>query len=188
MLLPIIYFIMAFLIPYFLEEAAYSKLIPSTPRGEKTIAQGYGWRIVWDLAYHIGLIGAGYNIIFLKHWEWLGYVIFLAGILLRIWSLSQLREFYDPGIALRSDHRLVQTGPFRLLRHPLHVGTLLKISGLAFFLPLWIVIPNVIASLVLALYLNRTEDCLHLEKFGSDFQMYYLRSWDFVDLIFWKKK
>ena len=188
MFLSVIYFILAIVVPYVFEQIAYRKFIPAPSPGEKKVVQEYGWRIVWDLAYYFVLFGSGYTIIVLGYWVWWGYVIFLSGILLRAWALSHLRRFYDPALALRSDHQLVQSGPFRVLRHPLHLGTTLKITGLAAFLPLWLALPTVVASVAVGVSLGYLEDRVHLDKFGSDFRAYYLRTWDIVDLIFWKKK
>ena len=191
MIVNIFYFILGILAPYALEQVAYAKLIPVGDQREKAATQSYGWRIVWDASHFAMLIGAGYRIIVvndpLAQWEWLGYFIFLFGVILRVWSLKELGRFYDSAIALQADHQIVQTGPYRILRHPLHIGTISQISGLAGFAPLWLGAPFVIASLAVCVYLNRVEDKTHAARFGESFQSYYLKTWDIVDLIFWKR-
>ena len=188
-------FILGILAPYFTEQYAYSRFIPAANKqvanNTQTVSQGYGWRFIWDIAYLILFIGAGYRIIMLTAalsiWEWLGYFCFLSGVALRIWALKEIGSFYDPGIAVKSDHQMIRTGPYRLLRHPLHLGTLLQISGLAFFSPIWLALPAVLASLWLCLYLNHTEDVIHSRLLGSSLNSYYSQTWDIVDLIFWKR-
>jgi hypothetical protein len=64
----------------------------------------------------------------------------------------------------------------------------LEISGLAFFAPIWLALPAGIASLILCLSLNRTEDRTHAHQLGDEFKVYYLKTWDLIDLIFWKSK
>jgi len=187
-------FLLGILLPYVVEQYAYSKFIPSknNEEGEKveTVSQSYGWRFIWDVAYFMVFIGAAYRITIsltsLLAWEWLGYFFFLFGIGLRIWSLREIGRFYDPGIVVKSDHQMIRTGPYRLLRHPLHLGTLLQIGGLAFFSPVWLALPIALASLWLCLYLNRTEDLTHSQLLDSSFKSYYVQTWDLVDLIFWK--
>jgi protein-S-isoprenylcysteine O-methyltransferase len=195
MIINIMYFIGGVGIPYFAEEYAYQKLKSGkgkTASGSTTVSQEYGWRIIWDAAYFFVLLGSGYRLIFsnasLSWFEWLGYFAFLCGVVLRIRSLNALGRFYDSGIAIQTDHQLVRSGPYRILRHPLHVGTLLKIIGLAFFSAAWLALPAALASLLVAINLNRTEDRIHLEKFGASFKEYYLATWDVVDLFFWKKQ
>lgn len=189
-------FVFGVLAPYFAEQYAYSKLIPAQPEREAEsggqVLQGYGWRFVWDASYFILLISAGYRIVIstpsLALWEWLGYFCFPSGVVLRVWALREIGRFYDPGIVVKSDHQMIRTGPYRLLRHPLHIGTLLQISGLAFFSPVWLALPAMAASFLICLYLNRIEDHSHSRLLGSSFNSYYLQTWDIVDLIFWKRR
>ena len=196
MTLHVFYFILGILVPYFAEQYAYSKFISSQNKPEtrdaKIVSQGYGWRLIWDASYFLLLISAGYRIILLSvplsTFEWLGYLFFLFGVALRIWSLKEIGRFYDPGIVVKADHQMVHTGPYRVLRHPLHMGTILQITGLASFAPVWLALPAVVASILLGLYLNRTEDRTHSQQLGSAFVSYYLKTWDIIDLIFWKIK
>ena len=192
MITHIFYFVIAILVPYFSEQVAYSRFVPNgnklDSKDKETVLQNYGWRLIWDTAYFLVLINAAYRIVIapLSSFEWLGYFCFLFGILLRIWSLKEIGRFYDPGIVVKADHQMIRTGPYRILRHPLHMGTVLQITGLAFFAPMWLGLPAVLASLWLCLFLNRTEDRTHFQLLGAAFQSYYSQTWDIVDLIFWK--
>jgi protein-S-isoprenylcysteine O-methyltransferase Ste14 len=190
----IFYFVLGIIGPYIFEQYAYSKFIPGGHKqGKKdaeTVSQSYGWRLIWDAAYFLLFIRAAYRIIVLiaplSILEWLGYFCFLFGVLLRIWSLKEIGRFYNPGIVIKADHEMIHTGPYRILRHPLHMGTLLQIIGLACFAPIWLALPAMIASLWLCLYLNRTEDRTHSKMLGTAFHSYYLKTWDIIDLFFWK--
>lgn len=192
MIINIIQFIGEIIFPYFVEEYAYKKLISSNAGYSGNVTQTYGWRIIWDAAYFLVILSTGYQIIFLDRsfsfWQLIGYIIFLCGIGLRILSLKELGKFYDPGILIKTDHQIVKTGPYRIFRHPLHLGTLMKISGLASFSPLWMAVPIIVVSLVLGLNLNRTEDRTHAEQLGLSFQQYYHSTWDIVDLFIRKNR
>ncbi len=190
------HFVLGILVPYFAEQYAYSRFISNIEKPEATepgtVAQGYGWRLIWDASYFLLVISTGYRIILvmnlLSAFEWLGYFCFLLGVLLRILSLKEIGRFYDPGIVIKVDHQMVNTGPYRTLRHPLHLGTLMQIIGLAGFSPIWLALPAVTASLVLCLYLNRTEDRAHSQQLGAIFNAYYSKTWDIIDLFFRKNK
>ncbi len=196
MLVNIFYFVLGILMPYAAEQYSYARSVPQKNKQKaesaETSSQGYGWRLVWDASFFLMFVGAGYRIISpgapLSAWEWTGYFCFLLGVTLRIWALRELGQFYDPGIVIKTDHRMIHTGPYRILRHPLHLGTLLQITGLAGFSPIWLGLPAVFASLLLCLYLNRTEDRTHSQQLGSAFEAYYLKTWDIIDLIFWKSR
>lgn len=185
----IIYFLIGVVVPVIGEEYAYNKFIPKA--SQQAGNQSYGWRLLWDAAYFFVVVATGYRIIFaeaaLSLTEWLGYAIFISGIALRIWALKELGQFYSPVIALKAEHQIINSGPYRTFRHPLHTGTFLKISGLAFLSPLWLAIPSALIALVLGLVSSRIEDQLHLKHFGEPFRKFYLSTWDLIDLIYWKK-
>jgi protein-S-isoprenylcysteine O-methyltransferase Ste14 len=189
----IIYFAVGMLLPYLGEEYAYRQLVSRENKSSTDtlrLSERYGWRILWDACYFFVLFYTAYRIIFsdisLSWSEWLGYSIFVCAVVLRIWALRSLGQFYDAGIAIQADHQLVNDGPYRILRHPLHLATLGKITGLALLCPLWLTVPAIFTSLLLTLYLNRKEDLIHLIEFSSSFNEYYRSTWDIVDLFFWK--
>jgi protein-S-isoprenylcysteine O-methyltransferase Ste14 len=55
-------------------------------------------------------------------------VAMMLGLLLVLWSLLTLRDAF--GIA-PSDRGLVETGPYRLIRHPMYLGEMICLSGAA---------------------------------------------------------
>jgi len=192
----ILLFIFGIIAPFLAEQFVYSKFIPkmdkNDPRYKGNSLEGYGWRYIWDLSYFIVVVSAGYQMIVISKpfsiWEWLGYSIFISGILLRILALRELGKFYDLGITVKTDHQFIQKGPYSILRHPLHLGTVMQIIGLAFFSPFWLALPLAIASVVLCLQINYKEDRFHASQLPVAFQAYYSQTWDIVDLIFWKSR
>lgn len=183
------------LIPYGIEQSAYWKYVtrrnqPAETSVTRTVVNSYGWGWIWDGLHLVVLVWAGYRCWFvtgsLTLGEWLGIAGFVIGVGLRVWGLRELSPMYDGGIAMRSDHVLIQSGPFRFIRHPLHLGTVTQIVGLSLLTPWWLTGIVTPIALVIALYRNRTEDQLHLLRFGAGFQEYYRRTWDWVDWVFWK--
>jgi protein-S-isoprenylcysteine O-methyltransferase Ste14 len=187
-----IYFV-SVIVPYLFEQAAYSRYTPrSSEKQDKKSISGYGWAYVWDIAHFAVLICAGYKMIFrtatLDLWDGVGVSVFILGIVLRIWALRELGEFYDTDVAVKSQHKVVRSGPYRLLRHPLHLGTNLQIIGLALLAPWWLGAPAVIGALLLTIYRNHFEDKVLKEHLGAAYADYYAETWDPVDLIYWKPR
>ncbi|MFG1694615.1 methyltransferase family protein [Nonomuraea sp. NPDC049309] len=61
-----------------------------------------------------------------------GLVIEGAGLALRGWSMRTLGRFYSRTLRTEGDgHRLVRSGPYRLVRHPGYAGSLLIWAGFA---------------------------------------------------------
>ena len=63
-------------------------------------------------------------------WPWVGVAIFVLGAALRWWSIWHLGRFFTVNVAVAEDHRVVDTGPYRAIRHPSYAGLLLQFIGL----------------------------------------------------------
>lgn len=48
----------------------------------------------------------------------LGVITVLSAIALHIWSRTHLQEFYAERVEVQPEHRVIDTGPYRLMRHP----------------------------------------------------------------------
>ena len=59
-----------------------------------------------------------------------GLCLFGAGLLLRWYSIAYLGRFFTFDVAVAADHRVVDSGPYRLVRHPAYTGSLLTFLGL----------------------------------------------------------
>ncbi len=81
---------------------------------------------------------------------WIGTTLFGLGLALRWYSIWHLGRFFTVNVAIHSRHEIIDTGPYRLIRHPSYTGALLAFLGLALCLDNWlslalIVIPTLLA-------------------------------------------
>jgi len=60
-----------------------------------------------------------------------GLVIEGAGLALRAWSMATLREAYSRTLRTNDKQALIETGPYRHVRHPGYLGSLLTWTGFA---------------------------------------------------------
>ncbi|MEZ0049922.1 protein-S-isoprenylcysteine O-methyltransferase Ste14 [Mycobacterium sp. MAA66] len=60
-----------------------------------------------------------------------GLVLQACGFALRVWSMNTLGSFYSRTLRTIEDQTVVDTGPYRLIRHPGYAGALLVWTGLA---------------------------------------------------------
>ncbi|MBN1533345.1 MAG: isoprenylcysteine carboxylmethyltransferase family protein [Spirochaetes bacterium] len=63
----------------------------------------------------------------------IGLAVFLSGVILRLWSVRTLGRFYSHIVRTIADHRIVDTGPYRLLRHPAYTGMITAHLGITIF-------------------------------------------------------
>ncbi|HEU0291129.1 MAG TPA: isoprenylcysteine carboxylmethyltransferase family protein [Anaerolineales bacterium] len=183
------------LAPYGLEQLAYIRFTsnPKAVEHRRTakVIHGYGLAYLWDVAHFSVLVGAGFRFIGtetpFRWWGWAGCLLFLSGVALRIWALRELGVSYEARLVIYPEHRIVTSGPYRLLRHPLHWGTTAQILGLALITPVWLGLPATLTAILLTLYFNRLEEQILLEYLGPKYEEYYARTWDMIDLIYRKR-
>jgi protein-S-isoprenylcysteine O-methyltransferase len=58
------------------------------------------------------------------------FVLVAAGVALRWYSIWYLGRFFTVDVAIAAEHRLIDTGPYRRIRHPAYTGALLAFLGL----------------------------------------------------------
>ena len=66
-----------------------------------------------------------------------GVALFVIGLFLRWWAIITLGRFFTVDVAIEPDHELIESGPFRMVRHPSYTGVLLAFVGLALTLGNW---------------------------------------------------
>lgn len=60
----------------------------------------------------------------------LGGLLMLFGVILHVWARLHLRELYSERVEVQRQHRLVDSGPYRLVRHPAVVSIILFAAGI----------------------------------------------------------
>jgi protein-S-isoprenylcysteine O-methyltransferase len=68
---------------------------------------------------------------------WLGCALFALGLVLRWYSIIYLGRFFTVNVAIHSGHEIIDTGPYRRIRHPSYTGALLAFLGLGLSLTNW---------------------------------------------------
>jgi protein-S-isoprenylcysteine O-methyltransferase Ste14 len=61
---------------------------------------------------------------------YVGIALMVGGLVLRQWAIAVLGRFFTMTVKVQSDHTLVESGPYRLLRHPSYTDLLLVILGI----------------------------------------------------------
>jgi protein-S-isoprenylcysteine O-methyltransferase Ste14 len=124
-------------VAYFVEERRLRKddQSKSLKRGKHDLGSlfvySYGWAIslmFLILAPFLNLIDAGR-----LEPQWLfgplGLVLAVIGLLLRVWAASSLGKFHTRTLLVTPDHKVIQTGPYKFIRHPGYTGILCLLIG-----------------------------------------------------------
>ncbi len=62
----------------------------------------------------------------------------VLGMALRAWSVATLGAFFTTAVEVQRDHRIIESGPYRRLRHPSYTGALLTVVGVTLALGNWL--------------------------------------------------
>ncbi len=108
----------------------------------------------------------------------LGSLLYFPGLLLYWWGQRTLGDLFRPSTTRRADlyvdHRLVEVGPYALVRHPMYLGVLLAAGGALLIYRTWTMVFYSISSLAVVARARREEAAL-AGKFGPEWEAYRAR-------------
>ncbi len=114
-----------------------------------------------------------------------GFALFVLGVFVRVWSIWTLGKFFTVQVAIASDHKLIEAGPYRVLRHPSYTGSLLMFVGFLICHGNALTMAIVLVS-VLAVFIRRiqVEEAALAEAFGEPWRAYVKRTWRLLPLVY----
>lgn len=80
-----------------------------------------------------------------------GYVLMTVGMAGSVWA-EQVNRFAEPGVRIQTErgHKVVDIGPYAIVRHPLYVAGFLLFFGVALALgSYWALVPVTLATLII---------------------------------------
>jgi protein-S-isoprenylcysteine O-methyltransferase Ste14 len=102
-----------------------------------------------------------------------GLTMFLLGLALTVWAYRTLGRFFSLEVQVQAEHRIVNTGPYRLLRHPGYAGVLLAFIGLGLALQSWVSVLLLLIVMTAAFaYRIRTEEKFMVTELGDQYIQY----------------
>ncbi len=105
---------------------------------------------------------------------WVGVTIAALGLLVRLWSVLMLRDRYTRTLLTAGDsHVLERGGPYRFVRHPGYLGSLLCLNGIAVASgDLLIAIVSIAVTGTAYAYRIHVEDAMLIARFGASYESY----------------
>jgi protein-S-isoprenylcysteine O-methyltransferase Ste14 len=104
---------------------------------------------------------------------WVGAWVGLAGIGLRLWAVLTLRERYTRTLLVHEDHAIERGGPYRFVRHPGYLGSLLCLNAIALTsgaAPVFVA--SLLATIAGYVYRVRAEDAMLVAALGAPYESY----------------
>ena len=101
-----------------------------------------------------------------------GAVMLAAGLAFAVWARAHLGQHWSGHVTLKTGHRLIRTGPYAVVRHPIYTGLLLATVGTAVALDEARGVLAVIIALQAHVRKLRLEERWLSEEFGSEYEKY----------------
>ena len=115
----------------------------------------------------------------------IGFFIFVFGLVLRWFSIGYLGRFFTVDVAIHSGHRVIESGPYRFIRHPSYTGALLAFLGLGLSMGNWYSVAIFILPTFLAFLVRiEVEERALAEAMGEQYRSYQRRTKRLVPLIY----
>jgi protein-S-isoprenylcysteine O-methyltransferase Ste14 len=113
-----------------------------------------------------------------------GIAVEALGLLLAIWSRRHLGRYWSGEIAIKVDHRLIRTGPYRLLRHPIYTGLLTMYAGATLVTGEWLAILGLAIAVFGYGRKIRLEETNLDAAFGPEYEAYRRETWALIPGLF----
>ena len=114
-----------------------------------------------------------------------GIAVWISGSLFRFYSMRTLGRYFTYDVAISTGQHVVEHGPYRRLRHPSYLGSLVAYVGFGMTLSNWlsIFLPALCLAIAYA-YRIRIEEQALLKGLGRPYQEYMRRTWRLIPFVF----
>jgi protein-S-isoprenylcysteine O-methyltransferase Ste14 len=112
-------------------------------------------------------------------------LLILAGFTFRLWAILHLGKLFTVDVGIQRGHRVVQDGPYRLVRHPSYAGGMMAMTGIACLTFNWLGFV-VIVVCCFAAYTIRisVEENVLMKNLGDDYRRYAAQTKRLIPWIF----
>lgn len=162
-------------VAYWIISARWTKKsIVTEPVGVRVGYQAFMWVVIIIAFFFHDRIG------FLNYRLWprdrftffTGAAVMLAGLAFAVWARIHIGQYWSGNVALKEDHKLILTGPYQIVRHPIYTGLLTGIAGSAIALANINGILVFILLTILFIWKSCREETLMVQTFGDQYIQY----------------
>ena len=115
---------------------------------------------------------------------WTGIAMVWSGIILRVWAVLTLGRHFRTAVRILDDHKLVTSGPYRVLRHPSYTGGLMTVTGVGLCFGNWISLAAAFGGIFIGYGVRiLIEEAALRAHFGAEFEAHRRRTWAVIPLV-----
>jgi protein-S-isoprenylcysteine O-methyltransferase Ste14 len=133
------------------------------------------------LAFLIDPAWLSWSALALPAWlRWVGVGSLALAAALLVWTFRHLGTNLTDTVVTRKHHSLVTTGPYRWVRHPFYVVSLLGSVGVGLMAANWFLLVAGVLIFLLLRTRTRIEEEKLVERFGDEYRQYMGRTGRFI--------
>ncbi|HKB78365.1 MAG TPA: isoprenylcysteine carboxylmethyltransferase family protein [Thermoanaerobaculia bacterium] len=108
---------------------------------------------------------------------WGGLALIFVGIAARWTAIGTLKKYFTVDVAIAPDHKVIQHGLYRFVRHPSYSGSLLSSTGLGLAFGNWLSLAAVVLfALAGVAYRVSVEERALIDALGDEYRAYAART------------
>jgi protein-S-isoprenylcysteine O-methyltransferase Ste14 len=116
---------------------------------------------------------------------WVGLAIAVSGIALRLWANRTLGQFYTRTLLVTENQPVVRQGPYRLIRHPGYLGSILMWAGAGLATTNWVAVTVAVVVMFAAyVYRIQAEEAMLMTASNKDYGDYTAHTWKLIPFVY----
>jgi protein-S-isoprenylcysteine O-methyltransferase Ste14 len=116
--------------------------------------------------------------------SYIGNLLTVEGLLFTVWARVHLGKYWSGIITLKEGHRLIRTGPYQIVRHPIYTGILLGALGSALIAATGDAFVGLALMTVTLAMKARREEALLTGEFGDEYRQFRREVRALVPLVY----
>ena len=131
--------------------------------------------IIFSIFFNIYISQGSYGTIinFGQAVYYVGLSLIILGILIRWTAIFKLKKVFTVKVSIQQDHKIIDTGIYKIIRHPAYSGSLHSFLGLGLALFSWLSIFVIFLPILGAfMYSINIEEIVLESEFGKDYINY----------------
>lgn len=104
--------------------------------------------------------------------RWLGTIFSFNGVIFWIYSQAMLDKYWSPQLQVQKKHKIITSGPYKVIRHPIYTAMFIWVIGLAFFSANIVFALLALLTIIGLILRVPKEEKMMIEQFGDEYIKY----------------
>ncbi|NHJ14287.1 MAG: isoprenylcysteine carboxylmethyltransferase family protein, partial [Candidatus Thorarchaeota archaeon] len=133
----------------------------------------FWFQVIWVALYILGVPFIDWSFFVLDEWvRFLGISLGVLSIIYLMWTLRTLGKMWSYAIELKGEHKLITSGPYARVRHPMYAAHMVFNAGIVLVTLNWVLLALLAIGIPYTYNRMFTEEKMMAERFGEEYEQY----------------